>query len=104
MIRHSFAVSSPFFFQGCESQEWSVKRLFLKEKIGFEILYFWLSANLRTCSKEGEQNALCHGIRGPQTETAAIRPARVGPSQKTSDAMGTFALTNSSSSDCHIAA
>src|SRR5476651_1727669 len=48
-----------------------------------------LYANLRRCSKQKEQNALSRGIRGPETETAAIRPATVRPQSKRADAIGT---------------
>ena len=59
----------------------------------FRILGFWLHANLRSCSKRGEQNALCRGFLGPQTETAANRLARAGAPAKTRDTMGTFGLS-----------
>jgi hypothetical protein len=97
-------VSFPFFSLECESQEWLANRLIFFEEKTFEILFLEAFGLLRRCSIEGEQNALSRGIRGPETETAAIRLTRAGPSCKRRDAMGILKLAKSSSSDRHGAA
>jgi hypothetical protein len=97
-------VSFPFFSLECESQEWLAKHLIFFEEKPFEILFLGTSARLRKCSIEGEQNALSRGIRGPETETAAIRLTRARPSRKRRDAVGILRLAKSSSSECHGAA
>src|SRR3954465_6119753 len=101
MIRDVGCLSSPIFFPGCESQEWSIKYLKNNEKKRFEILFFWPCANLRNCSILGEQNALCHGFRGSQTESPANRPPRAGTGPQTRDTISTSGFATSSSSFCH---
>jgi hypothetical protein len=38
MIRPSKAVSSPNFYPGCESEEWTLKTLKYRQKMSFQIV------------------------------------------------------------------
>jgi len=84
-------MSPPNFYLGCESQEMTLSRLknITKFTLANSCCEAW--SDLRNCSIEPEQSALCRGIQGPWTETPANWLTRGGTLGKTSEAVGTSA-------------
>ena len=91
MIRYLRRLSAGILCPACESEVITLNYLILAKKIVPWICLFRPCANLRSCSKKREQNALCRGIRGLETETSANAPNGVASRHKRADAKGTSA-------------